>query len=380
MKHSLFLALTFLLASTLSAQPKHTYIISADSTRLTGPDSNELIIENHTQNVPGFLYNIGQGRTAFQHPLTKINDSFYLVGADTLQLRAPDAWLQDGNSFGTRGKFGTKDNNHIDFITNNSQRARLDSSGALLLGFTANSGYRLDVNGSTRISLPSGTTSSLLVSAGDAYDIQTTPNYINAFGSSLNASMISFGNIAALIGVNKAAVGSIPQNSLMIGGTSSGHWTTIIDGSSNPVYVVDGNGTATINGGYKGITYGSTGVTSNSNSPNLTITGGRGTGTGATGDIIFATGNAQTSGTTIHFMTNRWWIKGSTGYLSNTSSPTSSMDIAGANGYSQLGLRTTYTPTSSADTNGNVGDFCWDDNYIYVKTASGWKRAAVTTY
>lgn len=39
-----------------------------------------------------------------------------------------------------------------------------------------------------------------------------------------------------------------------------------------------------------------------------------------------------------------------------------------------------YTPTSSADAVGNTGDFSWDTNYIYIKTASGWKRSALSTF
>lgn len=39
-----------------------------------------------------------------------------------------------------------------------------------------------------------------------------------------------------------------------------------------------------------------------------------------------------------------------------------------------------YTPTSSADPRGNVGDIAWDDSFIYVKTSVGWKRAALTNF
>lgn len=49
-------------------------------------------------------------------------------------------------------------------------------------------------------------------------------------------------------------------------------------------------------------------------------------------------------------------------------------------GCQQLRLRTTYTPTGSADANGNVGDTAWDDNYFYIKTSVGWKRAALAAY
>lgn len=60
--------------------------------------------------------------------------------------------------------------------------------------------------------------------------------------------------------------------------------------------------------------------------------------------------------------------------------PTSRLDINGVAGYNQLRLRTAYTPTSSADSNGNTGDVSWDTNYIYIKTAAGWKRSALTTF
>src|ERR1700749_297004 len=107
MKHLFLFTLSILTYSLLSAQTPVVYAINADSTRLTGCDSNELIIETHTQGVPGFLYNTGKGRTAFKRTRMKINDTFYLVGADTLKLRNPSAWVQGGNKFGTTGILGT---------------------------------------------------------------------------------------------------------------------------------------------------------------------------------------------------------------------------------------------------------------------------------
>ena len=56
------------------------------------------------------------------------------------------------------------------------------------------------------------------------------------------------------------------------------------------------------------------------------------------------------------------------------------LDITAPNGYSQLRLRTTYTPTSSADPLGNVGDIAWDGNYFYLKTAAGWRRSAYSAW
>jgi len=74
-----------------------------------------------------------------------------------------------------------------------------------------------------------------------------------------------------------------------------------------------------------------------------------------------------------------------TGYFKNaiginTVSATAGIDINGSAGYNQLRLRTSYTPTSSGDANGTVGALSWDDDYFYIKTASGWKRIALSTF
>ncbi len=73
------------------------------------------------------------------------------------------------------------------------------------------------------------------------------------------------------------------------------------------------------------------------------------------------------------------WKFGSFG-TSTPTEATSRVHIVEANGYQQLRLETPYTPTSTADTNGNVGDIAWDDNYTYVKTSAGWKRSALSTF
>jgi hypothetical protein len=60
--------------------------------------------------------------------------------------------------------------------------------------------------------------------------------------------------------------------------------------------------------------------------------------------------------------------------------PLSALDVYSATGYSQFRLRTQYTPSSTADTNGNTGDLCADDNYVYYKSSAGWKRATLSTF
>jgi len=61
--------------------------------------------------------------------------------------------------------------------------------------------------------------------------------------------------------------------------------------------------------------------------------------------------------------------------------PTSLIDIDGDNGYTQLRLRDTYTPTSSADVNGQNGDICIGaDGNFYFKTGGQWRKLTSTTF
>lgn len=80
------LAAAFILAvGTLYAQTVET--ITADSVKITNTNGTaELILENSTQNVSGYLFNKGNGRTIFKKGLEKINDSTYIAGLDTLRI------------------------------------------------------------------------------------------------------------------------------------------------------------------------------------------------------------------------------------------------------------------------------------------------------
>jgi hypothetical protein len=83
MRYFLFLFVALSICDAVSA--KYVYTIKADSVKLTNCDSSELIIENHSQGVQGFLFNKGNGRTEFRRALVKTSDGVYLVGGDTLQ-------------------------------------------------------------------------------------------------------------------------------------------------------------------------------------------------------------------------------------------------------------------------------------------------------
>jgi hypothetical protein len=76
---------------SLVSLAQHIYQIRADSVRIFNIcDTAELILENHTQHVRGFLYNRGGGRTEFKRlELISVGDSAIAIpGQDTLSLRA----------------------------------------------------------------------------------------------------------------------------------------------------------------------------------------------------------------------------------------------------------------------------------------------------
>jgi hypothetical protein len=43
-------------------------------------------------------------------------------------------------------------------------------------------------------------------------------------------------------------------------------------------------------------------------------------------------------------------------------------------------MRTSFSPSGTSDASGNTGDIAWDESNIYIKTSSGWKRAALSTF
>lgn len=64
-------------------------------------------------------------------------------------------------------------------------------------------------------------------------------------------------------------------------------------------------------------------------------------------------------------------------YIGVGCDPTAPLDVND----NRIRIRTVKTPSSSADSSGEVGDICWDTGFVYVKTANGaWKRAALSTF
>lgn len=62
------------------------------------------------------------------------------------------------------------------------------------------------------------------------------------------------------------------------------------------------------------------------------------------------------------------------------SNPTSKLDLSSDSAYNQLRLRNSFTPSGSADNRGEKGDIAYDDEFIYIKTSGGWKRARLEIF
>ena len=168
--------------------------------------------------------------------------------------------------------------------------------------------------------------------AGDSYNVTPLANSTNFFGTGINFAGVLIGNVRGYIGMNKSAIGSlVPANSIVFGGISPGAMVAMMDYSNEPMVAVNvvssTESNLNLNLGYKGW-QGGVGVLTNAAANAVRIKGPLGTGTGATGDIIFQTGNSAASGTTGHTLSDRVTFKGGTGAVGiNTTSPDASAQL-----------------------------------------------------
>jgi hypothetical protein len=134
-KGILCVILVFVAATTMAQV--HTQVIG-DSVRMrSNAGTTELILENSTKNVKGFLFNKNDGRTEFRKGMIKYNDSLYIFGDDTLNIySAGNAWRLTGNANinPTTNFLGTVDNNRLVLKTNNQQRLSISPAGIVNIG------------------------------------------------------------------------------------------------------------------------------------------------------------------------------------------------------------------------------------------------------
>lgn len=179
--------------------------------------------------------------------------------------------------------------NPIVFYVNAVERARFSTGGRFLLNtLTDNGNDIIQANGSGKF--VGNLTSDV---AADGYAVSLQTNAGNFFASGVNGSIVRFGNTYGFIGINKATLGTLAANSLLIGGTTNS--AAIIDNSNLPLlnaqYISSTASRLVLTGGYR--------VGTNLTHTNdFTITAPLGTGTGTSADIVLYTGVAGTTGTT----------------------------------------------------------------------------------
>lgn len=202
MKHFLLLFILISLADAVFAQ--YVYVIKADSVKLTSCDSSELIIENHTQAVPGFLFNTGNGRTVFKRALIPLNDSAFLVGGDTLHTGGFSYWKANyPHIYNTNpGNVGIKRQNPL---------VMLDLPGSVNIDDTA--GYRIGYH--TMVSIHNVTNPFTDIFVGDSAGIDASDGYRFTYIGS-QAGQNSRGNGGTFVG-NLAGMDNNGVNNTFVG-------------------------------------------------------------------------------------------------------------------------------------------------------------------
>lgn len=79
------------LGSPKISHSQYVYKIKADSVLITNDSCTaELIIENSTKHIKGFLVNKGDGRTEFRRA-EQLTDSSFIIAGDTVVIRGANA-------------------------------------------------------------------------------------------------------------------------------------------------------------------------------------------------------------------------------------------------------------------------------------------------
>jgi hypothetical protein len=413
MKKITFFLVLVCLGKALQAQ--YVYTIKADSVKITNTcDTAELIIENHTQSVPGFLFNKGRGRTEFRRGLTDLSNNVYLIGADTFDVNKildGSYFKQGGNSFGTNALLGTRDNYPLTFLQNAVEKGRIGTTGNWLFNTTEDKGYLAQFNGdvytsgtinteaNVKIVLHGGTYGDMNINIGkDNYTSGpvavalgntlsvSSPGGILGFGAgwgnSVNGGIGIFGNtdkgIALGMGsyAHKSSIAmgyesvSIGENQFVCGGPDhhepNANW-------SNAMYeVYFGSGIQRNNVEGPGLSYsinGSGAYGNNNPGGNISITGGKGTGAGTPGSIIFATAQPTSSGSTLQSLTERARFDANGNLGIGNTTPAAMLHVSGTGRFDNT-INTSGHRSAIRNISGN-STIVDTDEYVFVNAASG---------
>jgi hypothetical protein len=389
---------------------QYVYTIKADSVKITNScDTAELIIENHTQNVPGFLFNKGRGRTEFRRVLQNVNDNTFLIGADTLRLS--NFWKQGGNSFGATGLLGTNDNYPLTFLQNGVEKGRLETSGNWLFNTTQDRGYlaqfngniwaagSINVDGRIQIAIVPNSPGDNAISIGRDMNV-STPTSMSAIGigqfctvtaSGLNAFGAGWRNyVIDGIGILGSTVKGIAlgmesfahPKSIAMGfeSVSNGENQFVCGGPdhenggfpySNAIYnVYFGSGIQRNGIEGPGLSYtinGSGAFGTNRNGGAITIAGGKGTGSGTPGSIIFATAQSSSAGTDLQTLTEKARFDGNGNLGIGISTPSAMLHVSGTSRFDNTIATSGHkSAIRNASSDITIGD---TDEFVFVNAA-----------
>jgi hypothetical protein len=324
-KISVFLVFS---ALYISGSAQFIYKIKADSVLITNDSCNaELNLENSTRAILGFLFNKGNGRTEFKKGLYKLNDSTFIIGADTLHLAGLGNYIknqtaqQASSNFNISGN-GTIGNNFVvsgnTGLGTSSPQARLDVHGqiwatsasdtsALYVGristgrkvFEVRANYNATENGT---SIYIGDSSGASVTAINPYDgaqntalggkamkLLTTGLHNTAFGGSTleNCTSCNFND----------AIGQFSLNGLVTGddNTSVGQAAMIYKTSGNYNVAIGSNALEDNITGSTNTAIGKSAGLTNSGSGNVLIGFQAGRNSGAVSNKLYITNTSTSS-------------------------------------------------------------------------------------
>ncbi|MCW3107818.1 MAG: hypothetical protein JWQ09_2324 [Segetibacter sp.] len=286
------------------------YKLKADSVKITNDSCNaELIIENSSKNVSGFLFNNGNGRTIFKSGLSTINSKKYLIGSDTLDLSnigtvnlqaVTTVGNKTSNSIWTKALImgdttlaitATGSSSIAGGVTSTTGVVRSEGIGAIAMGsgdsgtIKASGGQSLAmgaVSTANGVVLASGTGATAMGQASYVQAYRGTPSVIQATGAGAQAHGITYGATIEATQVGANAWG-MSQNTGVIRSNSYGS-------TAGGMVQGNGNGESIIASNYGSFAYGH--VTANSSS----LFGGQLSTIQSTGRGAIAVGEAMIRG------------------------------------------------------------------------------------
>lgn len=357
--------------------------------------------------------NVGIGLDSAEVPTSALfttaeNKSTLHIKGDAPQIR-----LQYNNGGTPSDYYHTSDNINVLFYTTDSMRYRWYTDGGEKMRLTALGElgiktqtplYNLDVNGTARVvglavldsvvvmnDVTGGTEDSALAlnSSNEVIKvpISTGTPTLNAVLTSGNTSTLAIntGKVTATVTSDNVVTNAVQLNNAGAGsstGTAIRHqFGQKIVGQFLPVGMTfyDKNETDNFYASSSELTF-SKSLTIKTTLASGVLTLNAENGAAARVDIKSADGLRLNTFSGSFSERFKVLATGFTSISSTAITPVSQLDLSAANGYAQFRLRTSYTPTSTADANGNTGDVAWDADYIYIKTAAGWKRATLATW